>query len=161
MEGQCVARGAGRSVGVPMRYRIRSVDADDPDIIAELDRMHLVCFDGNGYGDNYDGWWWIAYDGFDEPAGFCGMVESVHFPGKRGYLCHAGVLPEHRGRGLQKRMIRVRLAAARRLGWGSVVSDTLEGNAVSANNLIECGFRMYEPVVKYAAAGSAYWIRRL
>jgi len=102
-------------------------------------------------------WWIVASD--DGPVGFGGMVPSRQFSDV-GYLVRAGVLPAHRGRGLQKRLIRARLAAARRAGYAAVVTDTYK-NPTSANSLISCGFRAYEPARPWAWADSCYWIRTL
>lgn len=68
----------------------------------------------------------------------------------------AGVIPSHRGKGLQTRMIAVRVAKAKRLGWKYVLTYTHD-NCPSANNLIDCGFKLYDPRNPYAADGSLYW----
>jgi GNAT superfamily N-acetyltransferase len=87
------------------------------------------------------------------------VIQLEILPGT-GYLCRAGVLESHRGRGLQKRLIRVRERKARKLGWTHVVTDTYE-NPASANSLIKCGFRSYLPRNPWGAKGVAYWIKRL
>ena len=60
------------------------------------------------------------------------------------FLCLSGVVPEHRGHALQRRMVRVRVQKARKLGKRRVISYTVS-NAHSGNNLIACGFRLYNP----------------
>lgn len=104
------------------------------------------------------GWWWIAYDS-QLPIGFCGMYLSSNWA-NTGYLCRAGILPEYRGKGLQKRLIRVRERKARKLGWTHLVTDTYN-NPASANNLISCGYRNYLPRTPWGADGVNYWIKRL
>ena len=61
-----------------------------------------------------------------------------------GYLYRAGVMPEHRGKGLKCRMIRVREAQARRNGYVACVTDVTD-NIPSANSLIKCGYKLYRP----------------
>lgn len=104
------------------------------------------------------GWWWILYDG-QYPVAFCGMYPSSTW-GNTGYLCRAGVLKNWRGKGLQKRLIRVRERKARKLGWTHLVTDTYD-NPASANSLIGCGYRSYLPRNPWGADGVAYWIKRL
>jgi GNAT superfamily N-acetyltransferase len=76
------------------------------------------------------------------------------------YLCRSGVIPKARGKGLQRKLISVRLrfARARCMTWA--ISDTFH-NPASANNLIRCGFSMYEPSQPWGAKGTLYWRRRL
>ncbi len=105
--------------------------------------MQEVCFPGEPlFYVNDASTWWIAFLE-DEPVGFCCLSPSMRRPNV-GYLSYAGVMPEHRGQGLQKRLIRVRLKACRKRGWGEAVTYTND-NPPSANNLIACGFRMWTP----------------
>lgn len=104
------------------------------------------------------GWWWLAFDG-KEPVAFAGLSPSSQWHAT-GYLCRAGVLESHRGKGLQKRLIQVRAAHARRLGWQWLVTDTRR-NPASANSLIACGFRMYEPSNPWSFRDAVYWRLRL
>lgn len=89
------------------------------------------------------GEWWLAYNE-KRPVAFAGLVPmSDYF--SVGYLCAAGVLPDFRGHGLQKRLIRRRIARARELGCVAIYTDTIHENAASANSLIACGFRQFVP----------------
>lgn len=92
-------------------------------------------------------------------AGFAGLAPSSRWA-DTGYLCRAAVLPDYRGRGLQKRLIRVRIAKARRLGWRWLVTDTRQ-NPASANSLIDCGFRMFEPSEPWSFSDACYWRLKL
>lgn len=103
--------------------------------------------------------WWLAKCG-THWAGFCVLWPSVNFP-LTGYLARSVVVPKFRGRGIQKRMIRVREAAARRHGWLSMVSDSNNGNCASGNSLIACGYRMWVPEKKWGNETSIYWRRAL
>lgn len=145
----------------PVVVRIRAVDARDIAFADEISAMHRVCFHYDIGPATLDaGFWWIGVDQDGEPACFGGMWPSTSDPENGGYLCRAGVMPIYRGLGLQRRLIRVREIAARRLGWRTMVSDTCD-NAFSANNFIDAGYRMFEPSKPWAVDGSCYWRKDL
>ena len=95
--------------------------------------------------------WWGLYVG-TELAGFASLDPET------GYLSRAGVLPAFRGRGGQLKLIKAREKAARALGLPLLTSDTYN-NPASANNLIACGFRMYQP--SFPVDGVCYWRKPL
>jgi GNAT superfamily N-acetyltransferase len=137
-------------------YCIREVDGDEEsEVIAEL---HRICCPHDELPSTTDGWWWLAYAG-DVAVGYAGMRDAKSEPGA-AFLCIAGVVPEHRGKGLQRRLIRVRVQKARRLMKTAVISYTLD-NAPSGNNLIACGFRLYSPDKRWEGGDVAYWRRLL
>lgn len=139
-------------------YRIREVDGEDEDIAETLDALHDLCFMDAALRVKYDyGYWWIAYHD-REPVGFAGITPSTIGPGV-GYLKRAGVLPAHRGHGLQRRLLKVRERKARELGWASIITDTTD-NVPSANNLIRAGYRLFEPQ-PWAFRSSLYWRKDL
>lgn len=142
----------------PMSCRIVKVNPARPDVAHELMRLQALCLPGDVPANVDEGWWWIAYDG-DEAVGFAAMVPSAKWL-RVGYLNRAGVAPSHRGRGLQKRLIRVRVAHARRLGYDWLVTDTTD-NLPSANSLIAAGFRLFKPSEPWAWRHSLYWRLRL
>lgn len=137
-----------------MTYRIRRID--DPDEYAdELLEMQKTCLPEStpvklAEGDE----WWIAFL-VDAPVAFAAMRPSVRWP-LTGYLGRAGVLPGHRGNGLQRRLVHARIRRAQALGWQWLVSDTID-NPVSSNNLIKCGFCLYEPKIKWGFKGALYF----
>lgn len=136
--------------------RIKAVDgAKHADTLLDL-QLTILPYDTPA--DPRRGWWWIVYDG-DRPVGFAGLYRSSRW-NDAGYLCRSGVLPSHRGRGLQKRLIRVRerRARAERMNW--LISDTYE-NPPSSNSLIACGYRTYEPSDPWGADGVTYWRKHL
>ena len=139
--------------------KIKRVDVRHSQIQTELSVLQEKClpFD-TPYDTNY-GYWWIVYDALNSPSAFAGLVSSVRWA-DCGYLCRAGVLPSHRGRGVQKRLIRVRIRQARALGWKWLITDTYE-NPASANSLIATGFKMYEPSQPWGATGTLYWRLKL
>lgn len=140
-------------------YRTRRVDGTDDDIAETLRSMHDECF-GNSAPqiDPAIGFWWLTYQG-KTPVAFCGMHPSYSWL-NTGYLYRVGVLPQHRGRGLQQRLIAVREAHARKLGWTHTVTDTNE-NTPSANSLIRRGYVLYEPAKPYGLETALYWKKKL
>lgn len=144
-----------------MKFTCRKVDVHNPIVAEGIATMHDETFDeGEWLGQRVPnrGDWWIALNG-KEPAGYAGMIPSVRVA-NAGYLCRAGVLPKFRGHGLQKKLIRLRVAHAKRLGWSVVFSDTIE-NPASGNSLIACGFRLYYPDKPYGSDGALYWRLRI
>jgi GNAT superfamily N-acetyltransferase len=105
--------------------------------------------------------WWVAWDG-TEPVAFAGLrLCSLAENRGLGFLCRAGVVPAYRGRGLQKKLIRVREAAARQLGLKELVTYCLCSNSPSMNSLVSCGYRFYVPATKYGGSGSVYLRKEL
>lgn len=140
-----------------MSYRIREVDGEEnADILTDL---HTSCFGESAEQAEYDnGSWWLAY--FEkEPIAFAGLVPST-LGLDTGYLKRVGVLEEHRGQGLQKRLIRVRESRAKRNGWVRLVTDCTD-NPASANSLYAAGFKMFKPKYVWAFDNSLYWQKRI
>jgi GNAT superfamily N-acetyltransferase len=138
--------------------RIRRVDATQENVAALLAWLQIEILPCDTPSDVSVGHWWVAY--FDgNPIGFCGLVRSSRWS-NAGYLCRAGVLHKYTGKGIQKKLIQVRIRQAKKLGWQWVISDTY-GNPASTNNLISCGFKMYIPTRKYGADGTCYWRKKL
>ena len=138
-------------------YRIERVNGKQPHVAALIDEMHDECFPGyEQHSLSMTGHWWIARDEEDDPVAFAALWASVRHL-DTGYLARSGVIPEHRGQGLQARLIRCRELHARGLGWQSMISDTVEGNITSANNLIKAGYKLWLPPERWATSGSLYW----
>lgn len=144
-------------------YRIREVDASD-------DEISEIIHDFNRAADpkfpvlkehELEGlhcYWWLAYLD-NEPVAFAGMVPSRLYK-NTGYLKRAGVVPEHRGRGLQLRFFRAREAKARKIGWNMLVSECT-GTIYSANNFIRAGYKLFEPRERWAFENSLYWCKSI
>lgn len=142
-----------------MAYRIREVDGDDEDVADILRALHEDVFANSAPQIKADeGFWWVALDG-EAPVGFAGLRYCAGTPGS-GYLNRSGVVRAHRGRGLQRRFIRVREAKAKRLGLVRLVTDTTQ-NSPSSNNLIRAGYRLFDPIEPWAMRNSLYWEKRL
>jgi GNAT superfamily N-acetyltransferase len=146
-----------------MRYRIKRVDGHDEETADTIRLLHDEIF-----GDSADqvdpewGWFWLVYSTDEERdiSGFCQLAPTYAQRSTVAYLRRAGVRLRHRGRGLQRRMVRVRTTYARRLGFHTLVTDTTD-NPASANNLIACGFRLYLPQEPWGFNNTIYWTKDL
>ncbi len=132
--------------------------AKTPDDFAAIDVLQAICPPGDRPAKTNIGAWWIAYDD-GEPIAFAGIRPSLRWIDCM-YLCRSGVVPEARGKGLQKRLIRVRAAYARQMSMNWLISDTT-CNPASANSLIACGFRLYEPAQPWGNRHTLYWRKRV
>lgn len=132
------------------RLAIVRVPPHDPELV----RLHKATFPMDSEPEWAAGAWWVVKDGAT-PVAFAGLTPSVHWRDVF-YMVRAGVLPEYRGLGLQRRLIRARTAYARKAGANWLVTSTYN-NLRSANSLIACGFHLYEPEVPWGADGTCYW----
>lgn len=137
-----------------MKIIVRQVDADvEHDTLIELQKQVMAHDEIVKPEDPLQ--WWIAYDG-ETPVGYAALSPSLQRP-DRGYLSAAGVHLSYRGLGLQKRLIRARVAYARKIGLLMLVTDTIPWNPASNNSLIACGFRSFSPTYTWKHAGACYW----
>lgn len=139
-------------------YKIRRVDGvKNQDILRKL---QISCFKYIvADPSKEENIWWIVY--FDsEPIGFASISPSRTYPNIGVYLSSAGVLHSHRGKGLQKKLISARCRYAKSLGKKWAISETVL-NPHSANNLIACGFRSFQPEVPWSYKDAHYWRRKL
>ena len=142
---------------------IRRVNISDEVVRVAIDSMIAECFEPDEWQTGRlpkakTGYWWVAFDG-KTPAAFACLRPSIRSE-HTGYLAMSGVLARWRGKGLQRKLIRKRVAYARQLGWHTVITDTMHGNAASMRSLIACGFRPYTPVVRWGDPDHAvYWTR--
>lgn len=149
-----------------MKCVIRRVNIADPLVREQLYVLHQEAFKVEdwvgGIPKFKTGDWFIAFAGraaSSEPLGFAGLLPSVRWE-QTGYLCSAGVLPQYRGSGLQKALIWRRIARAQELGWHTVITETICDNVPSMRSLIACGFRPYQPKVRWNGSPYAVYWRR-
>jgi GNAT superfamily N-acetyltransferase len=102
-------------------------------------------------------YFWIAYDK-KEPIGFA-VLTVTHC--RSAFLSLGGVLPSHRGAGLHKRLIRVRLRHAKKLGIKHAITYTSKSNFKSYGSLQSCGFQLYSPEYEYVGEEFLYWQKKL
>lgn len=138
------------------RYAIREVSGRR--WVNKLEEMHALCLPSDVQEDYLQGRWWVAFDSAGAPVAFAGAI-AVEPDKDLLYLSRVGVLPEARGRGLQRRLMRV-IERAHRPHHSAVVSTTFD-NPPSANNFIRLGYVLYEPGTRWGAEGTCYWIKSL
>jgi GNAT superfamily N-acetyltransferase len=142
-----------------MTYKIREVDGTDDEIADILTELHKLTFFNEASIPAFDqGHWWMGYCG-KEPISFASLIPSDRYP-RAGYFKRVGVLPAHRGRGLQLRHMRALENRARRNGWTQIVSDTTS-NPHSANNFISAGYWILAPDYPWAFPHSVYWVKEI
>ena len=137
-------------------YRIAL--ADLPVAVLALDE---ICFPHDDRITTADSLWWIVWQD-KTPVAYAGM-RLCKDPRNLGlaFLNRAGVVPGHRGRGLQQRLIRARVAAARRLAVNELVTYVMIYNVASINSLVNCGFRFYVPATKWGGTTAVYLCKPL
>jgi GNAT superfamily N-acetyltransferase len=139
------------------RYVIRQ--ANGASHSSELTGLQYLCFPNDEVLPVNAGLWWLVWFK-GNPVGFAGITfPKESFP-NAAHLSRAGVLPDHRGKGLQRRLIEVRARKAKALGLTHLITTTY-CNPVSSNNLIEYGFRCYTPNEPWGAEGTNYWIKEI
>ena len=144
-----------------MKYRVLCVARPDrcPERARfEIERLDRDLFESDQKAEIEGCWWWVIYDSRNRPVAVAGM-RACKAKGNIGlaYLTRSGVLTEHRGRGLQKRLIRARVAMAKRNRFKEVVTYTLNWNLASANSLASCGFNLYRPSEDWAGKYAHYF----
>jgi len=138
--------------------KIQRVNTRLDSVQTRLSVLQKKCLPFDKPYDTTHGYWWIAtQDGVD--CAFAGLVCSPWWS-DCGYLIRCGVVPDMRGQGLQKKFIRVRIRQAKALKMNWVITSTFD-NPASANSLISCGFKMFDPTKPWMAAHTSYWRLKL
>jgi predicted acetyltransferase len=138
--------------------KIQRVDVRQSSVQTRLSVLQKKCLPYDKSYDTNHGYWWIAtQNGVD--IGFAGLVHSSRWSDCCN-LIRAGVVPDHRGQGLQKKFIRVRIRQAKALKMNWIVTSTYD-NPASANSLISCGFKMFNPSKPWMTRHTSYWRLKL
>ena len=130
------------------------LDRDTYEQLRELDYTNPN-FKGCADEFQFNREWWVILDQ-GEIVAYCGSIYS------KG-ICifnRAWVKKSHRGQGIQRRMIKTRLKAASTFCHIAITYTTLD-NFPSANNLIDCGFRLYLPEYSYGGSDKLYYQKLL
>lgn len=142
-----------------MKYRIVHADLSQPSTVQLLIFLQKQCLPADRVYPPSKGHWYVAITETGEAAGFAGIVPSSRWSDTM-YMCRAGVIQAHQGKGLQKRLIRQRIKVAKSLGMNWVITDT-HYNTPSANNLISTGFKLFEPSEPWGFKTALYWKYRI
>lgn len=102
--------------------------------------------------------WWLVFDD-DKIVGYAGL-DTTSLKDK-AFLCRAGVLPEYRGLGIHKKLIKARERMAKKLGFDRVVTYTSHDNIKSSNSLIKRGYLLYRPGAEWGINNATYFSKEL
>jgi GNAT superfamily N-acetyltransferase len=119
--------------------------------------MDRIMFSEDKPDNPEDGIYWIMRErATSEPVGFSGMRL---LPSEAGVALRtrSGVSRACRGKGLQRRLIRVSQDYCRNNGIHTLLATTMCWNAASINNFIRCGFKTYDPQWRWMDEGNIYW----
>jgi len=90
---------------------------------------------------------WIARDGANKKSiGFC---TATNIGSGILYLSRSGLLSGYRGRGLQRRFVRIRERFARQNKFQTVITYVHPENHSSFVTLIKMGYEIYDPEYDY------------
>lgn len=143
----------------------RPASLEDEALILRLD---AICFPIDTPAVFAGAHWVIALDG-DRPAAYCAWKTVEHDGVAVGFHYRGGVLPDWRGQGLQRPMLRLREAAMRAQGIVKAVTYTDADGASSMRNLIAEGYRPYAPTPgttlsglgRLGRVGFVHWEKKL
>ena len=96
--------------------------------------------------------WLIGWD-VAKRAAYCAWKAVEHDGVSAGFHYRAGVLPEYRGQGLQRQMLRLRETRMCEQGLKVAVTYTDADAAASMRNLIAEGYRPYAPTPTTTLSG--------
>jgi ribosomal protein S18 acetylase RimI-like enzyme len=88
--------------------QVRKIDLDDEHDVNEVVALHRLAFtpdEAEVHRPESGHWWLVMLNGMS--VAFAGYVDGITNPAF-GYMIRAGVIPEARGRGLQRKLLRVR-----------------------------------------------------
>lgn len=122
-----------------------------------LDAMDEIAFPGLTPYPKAGAIWWVAADALGLAA-FAGLKNVGH---DTGFLCRVAVQKAYRGTGLHRKLIQVRERKARSMGLKWAITYVAKYNLKSANNLIRCGYRLYQPQNPYGVPDALYFRKSL
>ena len=142
----------------------RALTREDAALIAQMD---VVCFPIDTPAEFAGANWFIGWAG-DKPVAYCAW-KVVEHDELVGFHYRGGVMPDWRGQGLQRQMLRLREAEMREQGLRTAVTYTDADGAASMRNLIAEGYRPYVPtptttlsgVGRLGRVGFVHWEKKL
>lgn len=127
----------------------RPASPADEALIARLD---AICFPIDAPPTFVGAHWLIGWTK-TTPTSYCAWKPVDHDGTPAGFQYRGGVLPDWRGHGLQRRMLRLREQAMRAAGLVLSVTYTDADGAASMRNLIAEGYRPYAPTPATTLSG--------
>jgi len=117
----------------------------------QLKQLDYAVFFGcnNEFKENRD--WWVIVDS-GKIIAYCGSLYSEGVC----IFVRAWVSLKYRNKGLQSKMIKTRLKAAKQFCYVAITYTT-HTNVHSANNLFKNGFKMYIPQQQYSGKEMIYF----
>jgi ribosomal protein S18 acetylase RimI-like enzyme len=115
-------------------------------------RLDAICFPIDAPPVFAGAHWFIGRDG-EKPAAYCAWKTIEHDGAPVGFHYRGGVLPDYRGQGLQRQMLRLRETEMQRHGLAKAVTYTDADGAASMRNLIAEGYRPYAPSAATTLSG--------
>jgi GNAT superfamily N-acetyltransferase len=113
--------------------------------VSTVEYLHSLLFpDADWESPDQGNVYWLVRDEDRKPVGFCSCRPSIERK-DTVFLSRVALLPEARGNGLQRRMIRTRLRWARSEGYTRALTYTWLTNIASQRSLIREGFMPYRP----------------
>ena len=104
-------------------------------------------------------YWWIVKDAkTGEIAGFSAMRIHDHLT---FYVGPVEIFSKYRGQGLQLKLLKKKIAFAKKKVYTSIVSSTEAWNYWSSNNLIKAGFRLRAEWEGMKDERNLYWEKKL
>lgn len=141
--------------------RVRLATDEELDDVRALDRELLKAYEATPDTVYYVAEACDVLTGLGSIVGYGGVRLPPQWPGV-AFLSRAGVLPEYRGQGIQKRLIRARVAWAKRSNQAThAITYTNYYNPASSNALIAAGFKLYVPSPLYVGDDFLYWRKAL
>lgn len=135
-------------------YQVNPMEGDWELVLNDLDRG---AFPGLEPYRKMGAIWWVAEDKLGLAA-FAGLKNVGH---DTGFLCRVAVQKAYRGTGLHRKLIQVRERKARAMGLKWTITYVSPYNLKSANNLISCGYKLYNPEVRYGVENALYFRKEL
>ncbi|CAN5697578.1 hypothetical protein BH10PSE6_BH10PSE6_06110 [soil metagenome] len=115
-------------------------------------RMDRICFPVDDPPSIAGAEWVIGWEG-ETPAAYCAWKPVEQGDLAAGFHYRGGVLPEYRGQGLQRQMLRLREGRMRERGLTAAVTYTDADGAASMRSLIAEGYRPYAPTPTTTLSG--------
>lgn len=122
--------------------------------LQKIAAMDAICFPNDDpISDWHESDWYLVYEGGD----ILGYGSKKELAGDITYLNRVGVLPAHRGKGIQRKLLDRRIKDSQ---GSTIITYTVNSNPASSNNLIRKGFLLFIPENQWVEGEVLYWIKK-